>query len=74
MVRGGGGSYGWLLRCSHKESHLSTACTAVLVTNDNYFLEDGDGEGGSSPATSPSQAAVWDHFHLPLVAPADPPR
>ena len=22
----------------------------------------------------PSWAAVWDHFHFPLVAPADPPR
>ena len=31
----GGGSYGWLLRCSHKESHLSTTCTAVLVADDD---------------------------------------
>ena len=30
----------------------------------------GGGEGGSSPATSPSWAVVWDHFHFPLVAPA----
>ena len=36
MVWGGGeGSYGWLLRCSHKESHLSTTCTAVLVMDDD---------------------------------------
>ena len=35
MVRGGGeGGYRWLLRCSHKESHLSTTCTAVLVMDD----------------------------------------
>ena len=34
----------------------------------------GGGRGGSSPATSPSQAMVWDRFHFPLVAPADPPR
>ena len=40
------------------ESRLSTACTATLVMNDIYFLEGGDGEGGSSPATSPSRAAV----------------
>ena len=40
------------------EFHLSTACTAMLVTNDVYFLEVGDGEGGLSPATSPSRAAV----------------
>ena len=32
------------------------------------------GGGGSSPATSPSWAMVWDHFHFPLVAPAVPPR
>ena len=32
------------------------------------------GEGRSSPAMSPSQAAVWDHFHFPLVAPAVPLR
>ena len=29
---------------------------------------------GSSPATSPSWAAVWDLFHFPLVAPLVPPR
>ena len=29
------GSYGWLLGCSHKESHLSTTCTAVLVMDDD---------------------------------------
>ena len=40
------------------ESHLSTTCTATLMTNDIYFLEGGDGEGGSSQATSPSWAAV----------------
>ena len=34
----------------------------------------GEGEGGSSPAMSPSWATVWDCFHFPLVAPADPPR
>ena len=34
----------------------------------------GEGEGGSSPATSPSWATVWDCFHFPLVAPADPLR
>ena len=28
----------------------------------------GGGEVGLSPATSPSWAAVWDHFHFPLVA------
>ena len=33
----------------------------------------GGGEG-SSPATSPSWAAVWDCFHFPLVAPLVPPR
>ena len=38
------------------------------------LLGGGEGEGGSSPATSPSWAMVWDHFHFPLVAPADPPR
>ena len=38
------------------------------------LLGEGEGEGGSSPAMSPSRAAVWDHFHFPLVAPADPPR
>ena len=32
------------------------------------------GGGGSSPAMSPSWAAVWDHFHFPLVAPPEPPR
>ena len=40
------------------ESHLSTACTATASDNDIYFLEGRDEEGGSSPATSPSQAAV----------------
>ena len=36
MVRGGGeGGYRLLLRCSHKESCLSTACTAVLVMDDD---------------------------------------
>ena len=34
----------------------------------------GGGRGGSSPATSPSWAMVWDCFHFPLVAPADPLR
>ena len=34
----------------------------------------GGGEGGSSPATSPSQATVWDCFYFPLVAPPEPPR
>ena len=38
------------------------------------LLGGGEGEGGSSPAMSPSWAMVWDHFHFPLVAPADPPR
>ena len=38
------------------------------------LLGGGEGEGGSSPATSPSWAMVWDHFHFPLVAPADPLR
>ena len=28
----------------------------------------------SSPATSPSQTAVWDLLHFPLVAPPVPPR
>ena len=28
----------------------------------------------SSPAMSPSQAAVWDLLHFPLVAPPVPPR
>ena len=37
MVRGGGeGGYGWLCRCSHKDSHFSTTCTAVLVTDDDH--------------------------------------
>ena len=40
------------------ESHLSTACTAAASDNDVYFLDGGDGEGGSSPATSPSWATV----------------
>ena len=100
----GGGSYGWLCRCSHKDSHFSTTCTTVLVTDD----DDGDDDGcvvrthncgmphcggtsdedlplwhasftswwgeGSLPAMSPSQAAVWDHFCFPLVAPPVPPR
>ena len=32
------------------------------------------GEGGSSPAMSPSWAAVWDCFHFPLAAPVVPLR
>ena len=32
------------------------------------------GGAGSSPATSPSWAMVWDLFHFPLVAPPVPPR
>ena len=40
------------------ESHLSTACTAADGDDDVHFLEEGDGEGGSSPVTSPSQAVV----------------
>ena len=40
------------------ESHLSTACTAAASDDDIYFLEGGDKEGGSSPATSPSWAMV----------------
>ena len=40
------------------ESHLSTTCTAAASDDDVYFLEGGDGEGGSSPATSPSWATV----------------
>ena len=40
------------------DSHLSTACTAAASDNDVYFLEGGDGEGGSSPVTSPSWAMV----------------
>ena len=40
------------------ESHISTACTATAGDNDVYFLEGGNGKGGSSPATSPSWAAV----------------
>ena len=32
------------------------------------------GREGSSPATSPSWAMVWDCFHFPLVAPLVPPR
>ena len=32
------------------------------------------GDGGLSPATSPSQAMVWDCFHFPLVALPEPPR
>ena len=31
----GQGSYGWLCWCSHKDSHFSTACTAVLVMDDD---------------------------------------
>ena len=34
LGEGGEGGYRWLLRCSHKESHLSTTCTAVLVMDD----------------------------------------
>ena len=56
------------------DSHLSTTCTAAASDDDIYFLEGEDGEGGSSPPTSPSQAMVWDCLHLPLAAPADPPR
>ena len=33
----------------------------------------GGGEG-SSPATSPSWAMVWDHLCFPLAAPPEPPR
>ena len=40
------------------ESRLSTACTAAASDDDIYFLEGGDREGGSSPVTSPSWAAV----------------
>ena len=40
------------------DSHLSTTCTAAAGDNDVHFLEGGDREGGSSPATSPSQAVV----------------
>ena len=40
------------------ESHLSTACTAAAGDDGVHFLEAGDGEGGSSPATSPSRAVV----------------
>ena len=39
-----------------------------------HFLVGREGEGGSSPATSPSWVTVWDHFHFPLVAPVDPLR
>ena len=56
------------------ESCLSTTYTAAAGDDDVYFLEGGDGKGGSSPATSPSRATVWDHLRLPLAAPADPPR
>ena len=38
------------------------------------LLGGGEGEGGSSPAMSPSQAMVWDCFHFPLLAPVDPLR
>ena len=38
------------------------------------LLGGGEGEGGSSPAMSPSLVMVWDHFHFPLVAPVNPPR
>ena len=31
----GEGGYGWLWRCSHKDSYFSTACTAVLVIDDD---------------------------------------
>ena len=98
----GEGSYRWLFRHSHKDSHFSTACTAVLVMDDD---DDDDGAvrtyncgaphcrltsdedlqwfdasftswwgEGSSPATSPSWATVWDHFCFPLVALLEPPR
>ena len=40
------------------DSHLSTTCTAAASDNGVHFLEGGDGEGGSSPATSPSWAVV----------------
>ena len=40
------------------ESHLSTTCTATASDDDIYNLGGGDEEGGSSPATSPSRAAV----------------
>ena len=36
MVREGGeGGYGWLCRCSHVRFPFCTACTAVLVTDDD---------------------------------------
>ena len=38
------------------------------------LLDGGEGEGGLSPAMSPSWAMVWDHFRFPLVAPVDQPR
>ena len=37
----GEGGYGWLCRCSYKDSHFSMACTAVLV------MDDDDDDGGA---------------------------
>ena len=38
------------------------------------LLGGGEGEGGSSPAMTPSWATVWDCFCFPLVALVDPLR
>ena len=40
------------------DSHLSTTCTAAAGDDGVHFLEGADGEGGSSPVTSPSRATV----------------
>ena len=53
------------------ESHLPVLLLPVTMVFTSWR---GDGEGGSSPVTSPSWAAVSDCLHLPLAAPADPPR
>ena len=46
-----------------------------MVCTPCSLLGVGEAEGGLSPAMSPSQAVVWDHFHFPLVAlPVDPLR
>ena len=49
------------------EVQMDLQCFFTIV----HFLVGGS---VSSPATSPSQTAVWDLLHFPLVAPPVPPR
>ena len=46
----------------------------MTVKKSTFYLTGADimlfvGGSTSSPATSPSRAAMWDHFHFPLVVP-----